>query len=163
MRRSPSTSFVSLPIARLLLRVRALAIDLSMDLCRAFFNWCLSVSLISATSTRAYQTSSSCIPANSAIAPWYARTMASWMLRRCLRPRPLARAAISRLAARRLTSHSQGPGCVSSKSLRSKTMRRSGEANRPKFDTCASPHSCARRPESGVPARSVAITAAAPR
>ena len=38
------------------------------------------------------------------------------------------------LAARRLTSHSQGPGSVSSKSFRSNTSRRSGDANTPKFD-----------------------------
>ena len=36
--------------------------------------------------------------------------------------------AISMLTARRLTSHSHGPGSVSSKSLMSKTSRRSGEA-----------------------------------
>ena len=47
---------------------------------------------------------------------------------------PRSRAAISRLATRRLTSHSHGPGSVSSKSFRSKTSRRSGEAKAPKFD-----------------------------
>src|SRR5215218_9925861 len=37
------------------------------------------------------------------------------------------------------------PGRVSSKSLRSNSSRRSGEANRPKLDRCASPHSWACR------------------
>ncbi len=64
--------------------------------------------------------------------------------------KPLSRAAISMLAARRLTSHSHGPGSVSSKSLRSNTSRRSGEANTPKFDRCASPQHCTVRPERGV-------------
>ena len=43
------------------------------------------------------------------------------------------------LAASRLTSHSQGPGSVSSKSLASKTSVRSGEANSPKLLRWASP------------------------
>ena len=48
--------------------------------------------------------------------------------------KPLARPAMTMLAASRLTSHSQGPGSVSSKSLASNTRRRSGEANRPKLE-----------------------------
>ena len=48
--------------------------------------------------------------------------------------KPLARPAMTMLAASRLTSHSQGPGSVSSKSLASNTRRRSGDANRPKFE-----------------------------
>ena len=63
---------------------------------------------------------------------------------------PLSRPATARLAASRLTSHSNGPGSVSSKSLRSKTSRRSGEANAPKLARCASPHSCTRSPAAGV-------------
>jgi hypothetical protein len=74
-----------------------------------------------------------------------------------------ARAATAMLAARRLTSHSQGPGSVSSKSLRSKTSRRSGDAKSPKFDRCASPHSCTRIFDTGVLARSAAMISAAPR
>ena len=77
--------------------------------------------------------------------------------------KPLSRAAINMLAARRLTSHSHGPGDVSSKSLRSNTSCRSGEANTPKLLTCASPLSWQARPENGVFARSPAITDAAPR
>ena len=47
--------------------------------------------------------------------------------------KPLSRPATTRLAARRLTSHSKGPGSVSSKSLTSNTSRRPGEAKPPKF------------------------------
>ena len=71
--------------------------------------------------------------------------------------------ATAKLAASRLTSHSNGPGSVSSKSLTSKTSRRDGEANAPKLDRCASPHSCTRSPDVGVVARSAAIGSAAPR
>ena len=49
--------------------------------------------------------------------------------------KPFARPAITTLAARRLTSHSHGPGIVSSKSLASKTRRRSGDAKRPKLES----------------------------
>ena len=69
----------------------------------------------------------------------------------------------SKLAARRLTSHSHGPGRVSSKSLMSKIIRRSGVPNRPKFDRCASPHNCTVTPDTGVAARSDAMISAAPR
>ena len=43
------------------------------------------------------------------------------------RRRPLLRPASTKLAARRLRSHSNGPGSVSSKSLTSKSSSRSGE------------------------------------
>jgi len=69
----------------------------------------------------------------------------------------------SKLAASRFTSHSHGPGRVSSKSLMSKIICRSGVPNRPKFDRWASPHSCTVTPETGVAARSVAMISAAPR
>ncbi len=77
--------------------------------------------------------------------------------------RPLFRAAMVKLAAIRFTSYSNGPGRVSSKSFRSNTNRRSGDANTPKFDRCASPHSWLVNPAVGVPARSVAMIFAAPR
>ena len=64
--------------------------------------------------------------------------------------KPRSRPATSMLAANRLTSHSNGPGCVSSKSLRSNTSRRSGPAKVPKLLRCASPHSCAVRPVEGT-------------
>ena len=67
------------------------------------------------------------------------------------------------LAASRLTSHSQGPGRVSSKSLQSKTRERSGEPNTPKLDRWASPQICAVRPDRGVVERSDAMIRAAPR
>jgi hypothetical protein len=50
------------------------------------------------------------------------------------------RAAIVTLAAMRLTSYSNGPGGLS-KSFGSKTNVRSGGANTPKFEMCASPQS----------------------
>ena len=76
---------------------------------------------------------------------------------------PLFRAAMVKLAAIRLTSHSNGPGSVSSKSLRSNINLRSGEANAPKLDRCASPQSWTSNPATGVPARSWAMIFAAPR
>ena len=76
---------------------------------------------------------------------------------------PLFCAAIRKLAAIRLTSYSKGPGSVSSKSFRSNSSRRSGEANAPKFDRWASPHSCTVRPARGVFFRSAAMILAAPR
>ena len=68
-----------------------------------------------------------------------------------------------KLAARRFTSYSNGPGKVSSKSFRSNTKARSGDANPPKFDRWASPHSCTFSPAVGVSFKSVAMTLAAPR
>ncbi len=58
------------------------------------------------------------------------------------RVNPRSRPAISMLAASRFTSHSHGPGSVSSKSLTSNTSRRSGVPKTPKFERCASPQSC---------------------
>jgi hypothetical protein len=56
-----------------------------------------------------------------------------------------------------------GPGSISSKSFTSNSSTRSGEANAPKFDRCASPHSWASSPATGVGARSAAMIVAAPR
>ncbi len=67
------------------------------------------------------------------------------------------------LAAKRFTSHSHGPGAVSSKSLTSKTSLRSEAANPPKFAIWASPHACTRNPVEGVVTRSAAMTSALPR
>ena len=77
--------------------------------------------------------------------------------------KPLLIDATVRLAASRFTSYSKGPGSVSSKSLMSKTRRLSGDPYTPKFDRWASPHSWTVRPAVGVPSRSAAMTAAAPR
>ena len=90
-------------------------------------------------------------------------TVASTAVSRSFFEKPLSRPAISKLAARRFTSHSQGPGAVSSKSLMSNTRFRSGEPNTPKFERCASPHSWVRMPEFGVRERSVAMISAPPR
>jgi hypothetical protein len=88
----------------------------------------------------AYQTSSVRISANWAIASRYA--LADSRLAACSSAlvKPLLRAAMVKLAAMRFTSYSNGPGSVSSKSFRSKTSSRSGDAYTPKFDRCASPH-----------------------
>ena len=67
------------------------------------------------------------------------------------------------LVANRLTSHSNGPGSVSSKSRRSNSRLRSGVAHRPKLRTWASPHICTSMPVFGDADRSEAMTAAAPR
>ena len=101
--------------------------------------------------------------ANSAIAVRYRPTVSSTIRSCSLALKPLKRAAISMLTARRFTSHSHGPGSVSSKSLTSNTSARSGEANTPKFDKWASPQHCTFSPERGVDARSWAMSSAAPR
>ncbi len=80
--------------------------------------------------------------AKPAIAVRYSATVSSTIWSWSLTGNPLYCAAMSMLTARRFTSHSQGPGSVSSKSLTSNTSRRSGEANTPKFDRCASPQHC---------------------
>ena len=90
------------------------------------------------------------LPAHSSIAVRYAAAVASTILRTLLVEIPFAWPATAKLAASRLTSHSNGPGRVSSKSLTSKTSRRSGEANTPKLDRWASPQSCAMSPDLGV-------------
>ena len=74
-----------------------------------------------------------------------------------------SRAAMAALAASRFTSHSNGPGQVSSKSFRSNTSDLSGLAKMPKFNRCASPHSCTSIPDVGVVARSRPICSAEPR
>jgi len=76
---------------------------------------------------------------------------------------PQVRAAIATLAASRRTSHSNGPGSVSSKSLRSNTSARSGDPNTPKLSRWASPHSWTSSPLDGSAAQSRAIRPAEPR
>jgi hypothetical protein len=77
--------------------------------------------------------------------------------------KPLFLAAMVKLAVIRSTSYSNGPGSVSSKSLRSNRSNRSGEANTPKLDRCASPQSWASRPAREGFLRSSAMIFAAPR
>ncbi len=103
------------------------------------------------------------MPANSRIRSRYARTQARTVLFCSLIEKPFARAAVTKPAASRLTSHSNGPGSVSSKSLMSKTRRRSGEASSRKFSGWASPQSCTSSPVLGRGRRSAAMSAAAPR
>ena len=79
----------------------------------------------------------------------YSATHAMTIARRSARSNPRSRPRTSKLAASRFTSHSHGPGRVSSKSLMSKSSCRSGEAKTPKFDRCASPQSCVWIPETG--------------
>ena len=76
---------------------------------------------------------------------------------------PLLREAMTKLAASRATSHSNGPGSVSSKSLMSNSSWRSGEANTPKLDRWASPQSWTFSPEVATLARSHAMIRAPPR
>ena len=73
------------------------------------------------------------------------------------------RAATTKLAARRLRSHSHGRGLVSSKSFRSNSSARSGVAKPPKFDKWQSPQICSVKLEFGVLARSWAWMMALPR
>ena len=99
------------------------------------------------TSTWAYQTSR-CAWRRTRASPAGTRHRAEHDAWRAPSPRTRCPApAISRLAASRLTSHSHGPGSVSSKSLMSKTRRRSGEAKMPKFDRWASPQACTVMPD----------------
>ena len=163
IRASPSTTCVSLEKADMLSLVRALASAFSVRLtCLGLSCEPSSLSVVS-MSRWAYQTSRFFIAAKPAIAVRYSSTVSSTICSWSLTGKPLSRAAISMLAARRLTSHSHGPGSVSSKSLTSNTSRRSGEANTPKFDRCASPQHCTVSPERGVAARSLAMISAAPR
>ncbi len=143
--------------------VRAFATVFSALFAIRFFSWLRICAMNSSTSIRAYHTSSARMPANCCMAVRYAATVPRTIARRCLRENPLSRPATSKLTASRFTSHSHGPGSVSSKSFRSNTSRRSGAANNPKFDRCASPHSWACSPELGLAARSAAISSAAPR
>ena len=93
----------------------------------------------------------------------YAFTEASVVVVTSAALNPLLRPAMVKLAAIRFTSYSKGPGRVSSKSLRSKSRVRSGDANAPKFDRWASPHNWTFRPAVGVSLRSAAMMPAAPR
>ena len=148
----PSTRSASLESACRLSRVWALA-----TFCFAVFSmpwasflralpfWVATassmVSISCSSDRRAYQMSRVPICANSAIASRYARTAVSVASRVSSLVNALFRAAMVKLAAMRLTSYSNGPGRVSSKSLRSNNRVRSGEAKTPKLDRWASPHS----------------------
>ncbi len=110
-----------------------------------------------------YQTSMRRIAAYRAIQSRYDRTVARVAVRFCAALKPFERPAMMMLVASRLTSHSQGAGSVSSKSLASNTRRRSGDAKMPKLERCASPLACTMMSVRGVVDRSKAITAGVPR
>ena len=74
----------------------------------------------------------------------------------------LFRQATTKLAARRLRSHSQGAGRVSSRSLMAKMTRLSGVPRPRKLPKWASPQHCTRTPVAGVVARSTAMLSADP-
>ncbi len=84
-------------------------------------------------SMRAYHTSRLAIFAKDLIRSRYERTHAIAALRWSAAENPFDLAASTKLAASRFKSHSHGPCSVSSKSLMSKMIRRSGVANPPKF------------------------------
>ena len=169
MKRSlPSTCPVSFLNARMLSRVRALATPLATPLAsflpsRSSLTSVSTHSSIRCISMWEYHTSSEPRFAAFLICSRYSSTAASTTSRRSERLKDRSRPAISKLAARRLTSHSQGPGRVSSKSLMSNISWRSGEANRPKLERWASPQHWTTRPVRGVEARSAAMIEAAPR
>ena len=119
--------------------------------------------MIRSASRWSYQASSVFIAAEARIWTRYWAAHASTMSRRSAAANPRSRPATSMLAARRFTSHSHGPGSVSSKSLMSNSSLRSGEPNTPKFDRWASPQSCTLMPDRGVDSRSAAMISAAPR
>ena len=163
IRACPSTTWVSFENAAMLSFVRAFASVFFVPLTTFDVN-CEPYSFSAASRSRwAYHTSRFAIPAKLAIAVRYAPTVSSTIRSCAFARKPLSRAAINMLAASRLTSHSHGPGSVSSKSLTSKTSRRSGEAKAPKFDRCASPQHCTVSPDRGVASRSWAMIIAAPR
>ncbi len=155
-----SANFASEPR---LVRVSALASVFRARLIAALSAVPASCSITRSASRRVYQTSRKRIVAAVAIVVRYAATAARAAARSSLRRQPLPRAATTKLAARRLTSHSNGAGSVSSKSLRSNTSRRSGAAKTPKFDRCASPQPWTRNSVVGVHDRSHAMIAALPR
>jgi hypothetical protein len=68
------------------------------------------------------------IDANCRIDVRYERPTAVVIRARTFGLNPWSRPATAKLAARRLRSHSNGPGSVSSKSFKLKTRRRSGAA-----------------------------------
>ena len=168
MRSSPSISSVRFAKTRAWSRVRAFARSCSTSaasfLPRRFsLTSARTNSITWLTSTESYHASSVRIPAVCRITMRYSATHATTIARRSAGSNPRSRPRTSKLAASRFTSHSHGPGSVSSKSLMSKSSCRSGEAKTPKFDRCASPQSWVWTPETGVVERSDAMISAPPR
>jgi hypothetical protein len=124
----PSTSRVSFEKARILSLARVLA-RLRWKASRSFLPAAAPQRSATAdTSIFVYQTSRLPSSARRRIASLYSCAIAATIARRTRPLKPLSRPATEKLAASRFTSHSQGPGRVSSKSLTSKTSSRSGEA-----------------------------------
>src|SRR5215472_9506625 len=139
---------------------------------RAFFSTCsqcfrAATDRASSTKTSAsmyeYHTSSARMVPYSRMCSRYDCAIVTTASSQRFRFKPNSRDARTMLAASRLTSHSQGAGKVSSKSLMSNSSRRSGLAKPPKFHAWQSPHACTRIPVAGVFERSQAIKAAEPR
>ena len=126
IRSSPSTVWVSLSSARRLSLLRALATPFSTRFDR--LGVLGSAAPAAPSRRRAARTRPrGCASRRSSASPRGRRAPRSrTAARRSLRLKPFSRPAISKLAASRLTSHSHGPGSVSSKSLRSKTRRAVG-------------------------------------
>ncbi len=168
IRHWPSSTVVSAWVARRRSFLRAFAKMASMRaraspgrFVRRFAS--SNIATISSDVVLSYQMSSRRMPAWRAIPSRYAATESSVHFRASAGVNPFSRAAMTTLAAIRLTSHSHGAGSVSSKSLVSNTSDRSGDANRPKFEMWASPQAWTIRPLVGVRDRSAAMTAGAPR
>ena len=128
MRGSPSTRCVSFANALRLSFVRAFSAAFATLAAWCFACWSWRFRSIVSTSRRAYQTSRLRASASLRIHSRYEPTAASTAFVRSAFVKSRSRPAISKLAASRFRSHSNGPGNVSSKSLRSKTSARSGEA-----------------------------------
>ena len=168
MRTSPFTTRTSLSKARRWTRERALSTTFCAALAslrprRPAAASSSTMRIMSEAVRCAYHASRTPISEARSMARRYSPTAVSTTSRLSAAEWPSSRPATSKLAARRLTSHSHGPGSVSSKSLMSKSIWRSGDANRPKLERCASPHSCTVRPVRGKGAKSAAISAAEPR
>ena len=88
----------------------------------------VAVASTPSASSLEYQMSSVRMPAKSCMALRYAEIEDVAEARASAGAKPLFRAAITKLADRRATSYSNGPGSVSSKSFRSNRRVRSGEA-----------------------------------
>src|SRR5271157_4087714 len=109
----------------------------------------LTLAISISASTAKYHRSSTFISANSAMCSRYDLTQPRTASLATDSLRPLSRQAITILAARRLRSHSQGAGSVSSRSLRAKMICLSGVARPRKFTRWESPPHCTRTPIDG--------------
>ena len=100
-------------------------------------------------SRRAYHTPNSVSAANSRIASRYWRAVASTAFRRSAGFSWPSRPATSMLAARRFTSHSHGPGRVSSKSFTSNSKERSGRGEAAEVEQVSVPAALHPEPRGG--------------